>query len=42
MNHSRRKVIQSGGGVLAMLFAAGILKPGELSAQGLRASMPSQ
>jgi len=35
MNHSRRKALQTGGGagVLAMLFAAGVLKPGQALAQ---------
>jgi hypothetical protein len=39
MNHSRRKAIKTGGGLLAMLFAAGILKPGEVLAQGDAFSM---
>ena len=36
MNHSRRKAIKAGGGagVLAMLFAAGVVKPGQVLAQG--------
>lgn len=34
MNHSRRNVMKAGGGVLAMLLAAGVIKPGELFAQG--------
>ena len=36
MNYSRRKAIKAGGGagVLAMLFAAGILKPDQALAQG--------
>ncbi len=35
MNHSRRKAIKAGGGagVLALLFAAGVLKPGDSLAQ---------
>lgn len=35
MNRSRRKALQAGGGagVLAMLFAAGVLKPGQALAQ---------
>ncbi len=34
MNHSRRKALKAGGGgVLALLFAAGVLKPGESLAQ---------
>lgn len=35
MNHSRRKVIKTGGGVLAMLFAAGVIGPELALAQGL-------
>ncbi len=38
MNHSRRKAIKTGGGVLAMLFAAGILKPDTVLAQTLNES----
>lgn len=38
MNHSRRKVIQTGGGVLAMLFAAGVLKPNPVLAQSMNES----
>ena len=34
MNQSRRKVIKTGGGVLAMLLAAGVLKPNDVLAQG--------
>ena len=34
MNHSRRKAIKAGGGVLAMMFAAGVIKPDQLLAQG--------
>ena len=35
MNHSRRKALKAGGGagVLALLFAAGIARPGEVLAQ---------
>ncbi|MSQ89519.1 MAG: thiosulfate oxidation carrier protein SoxY, partial [Betaproteobacteria bacterium] len=35
MNHARRKALKTGGGagVLAMLFAAGVLKPGDSQAQ---------
>ena len=33
MNHSRRKAIKAGGGALAMLLAAGFIKPGDLYAQ---------
>ena len=33
MNHSRRKALKRGGGLLAMLLAAGVLKPGESLAQ---------
>ncbi|MBY0267304.1 MAG: thiosulfate oxidation carrier protein SoxY [Burkholderiales bacterium] len=33
MNHSRRKAIQSGGGLIAMLLAAGVISPGEALAQ---------
>ena len=33
MNHSRRKAIQSGGGLIAMLLAAGVINPGEALAQ---------
>lgn len=33
MNQSRRKAIKAGGGVLAMLLAAGLIKPDELYAQ---------
>jgi sulfur-oxidizing protein SoxY len=39
MNHSRRKALQTGGGLLAMLFAAGILKPGDALAQADAFSM---
>ncbi|MBY0269340.1 MAG: thiosulfate oxidation carrier protein SoxY [Burkholderiales bacterium] len=35
MNHSRRKAIKTGGGVLAMLFAAGVIGPEMALAQGL-------
>lgn len=35
MNHSRRKAIKTGGGVLAMLFAAGVIGPELALAQGL-------
>lgn len=35
MNHSRRKAIKTGGGLLAMLFAAGVLKAGDVLAQGV-------
>ena len=38
MNHSRRKAIKTGGSVLAMLFAAGILKPDTAMAQTLNDS----
>lgn len=38
MNHSRRKVIQTGGGVLAMLFAAGVLKSNQVLAQSMNES----
>ena len=36
MNYSRRNAIKAGGGagVLAMLFAAGVVKPGQVLAQG--------
>lgn len=36
MNYSRRKALKAGGGagVLALLFAAGIVRPGEVLAQG--------
>jgi sulfur-oxidizing protein SoxY len=36
MNHSRREVLKTGGGagVLALLLAAGIARPGEVFAQG--------
>lgn len=33
MDHSRRKALKTGGGLIAMLFAAGVLKPGEAQAQ---------
>jgi sulfur-oxidizing protein SoxY len=33
MDHSRRKALKTGGGLLAMLLAAGVLKPGEAQAQ---------
>jgi sulfur-oxidizing protein SoxY len=33
MNHSRREAIKTGGGLLALLLSAGILKPGEALAQ---------
>ncbi len=39
MNHSRRKAIKTGGGLLAMLFAAGILSPEEALAQADAFSM---
>ena len=35
MNHSRRKAIKTGGGVLAMLFAAGVIGPELVLAQNL-------
>ena len=35
MNHSRRKAIKTGGGVLAMLFAAGVIGPEMVLAQNL-------
>lgn len=38
MNHSRRKAIKAGGGVLAMLLAAGVIKPGTVLAQTLNES----
>lgn len=38
MNHSRRKAIKAGGGVLAVLFAAGIIKPDTVLAQTLSES----
>lgn len=36
MNHTRRKFVQGGGGagLLAVLLAAGVLRPGEVLAQG--------
>ncbi len=34
MNHSRRGVIKTGGGMLALLFAAGIVRPADVFAQG--------
>ena len=33
MNRSRRKALRAGGGVLALLFAAGIARPGDVLAQ---------
>jgi sulfur-oxidizing protein SoxY len=41
MNHSRRKTLKAGGsaGVLALLMAAGIVRPGELLAQAGAFSM---
>lgn len=34
MNHARRKALRAGGRLLAMLLAAGVLKPEEALAQG--------
>ena len=39
MNHSRREAIKTGGGLLALLLSAGILKPGEALAQADAFSM---
>lgn len=40
MNHSRRKALTAGGGagVLALLFAAGIVRPGDVLAQDYQAA----
>ena len=44
MNHSRRNAIKAGGGagVLAMLFAAGVVKPGQVLAQVAQGAQGAQ